>query len=353
MNDTRKNFRVGLVGWGLGGRYFHAPFIQTTKGLELTAVVTSRTPEPDLFPQVQVAESFAALLADPGLDLIVLASPNRLHLPQAVAALRAGKHVVVEKPIAATSAEAQTIIREAETAGRLFIPFQNRRWDGDFLTVQKLLAADALGDVTYYESHWPRYEPVPQGRATWKSEPDVTHGLLYDLGPHLIDQVICLFGPPQTVYAQIETQRLGSAADDLMRLNLHFASGLHALLEIDMLNPCPVFRFHLRGKNGVFQKMGLDPQEDRLVAGEMPGGADWGREDSYKWGQLWLNQDDVDLIETEPGDYGGFYRGVVSALRRDGPVPVSPHEVVWQLQVIEAALRSSETGEVQWLAPVM
>lgn len=349
MNQSKRKFNVGLVGWGLGGRFFHAPFIQAVAGLELTAVVTSQTPDPALFPGLRVVENDEALLADASLDLIVIASPNRLHVPQALAALQAGKHIVVEKPVAPTSAEVQTIIQEAERANRLFIPFQNRRWDGDFHTVQKIVASGELGPITYYESHWPRYEPTPKPRHTWKSEPDVTHGLLYDLGPHLIDQVICLFGKPNTVYAQVETRRPGSAADDLMRLNLHYASGLHVLLEIDMLNPVPVFRFAVRGSKGAYQKMGLDPQEERLVRGEMPG-ENWGQEDSRKWGQLWYNQNDVDLIETEPGDYRDFYRGVLAALREEGPVPVPPQDVVWQLEIIEAALRSAESGEVQWLA---
>ncbi|MCA9972897.1 MAG: Gfo/Idh/MocA family oxidoreductase, partial [Anaerolineales bacterium] len=259
---------VGLIGWGLAGRYFHAPFVQVTPGLALRGVVTRREVARTLFPEAQAVASVEALLADPAIALVIVASPNRLHVPQARAALAAGKHVVVEKPVAETAAAWQELIAAAQAADRLLIPFQNRRWDGDFRTVQQLIAAGLLGEVLTYESRWPKYRPQLTMRAGWKEAEGRTGGVLYDLGPHLVDQAICLFGRPARVYAQVATQRLDAATDDLMRLSIQFENGVQALLEVDLLNPFPGPRFNVRGRYGAYEIHGLDPQEARLRAGE-------------------------------------------------------------------------------------
>ncbi len=344
-----KTIRVGLVGWGLGGRYFHAPFIQATPGLELVKVVTSRAIDQELFPGVQAMGSFEALLADESLELIVVASPNHLHVPQALAALAAGRHVVIEKPVGETAVAIQQLISAAKQANRHAIPFQNRRWDGDFLTVKKLVQSGTLGDVHYYEAHWEKYQPVPKRRSGWKVDEGKTGGLLYDLGPHLIDQTIHLFGAPLSVVAQVRIQRPGGLVDDLVRINLTFGGGVHALLEMDTLNPFPAPRFHVRGSRGAYQKFGLDPQEGLLVAGETPGSGLWGAELPEQWGELVTAVAGLGIrgtIETLPGDYRLFYQGVYDALLGTAPAPVPLADVLTQLQVIEAALLSSETGQV-------
>lgn len=344
-----KSFRVGLVGWGLSGRYFHAPFIRAVAGLALTAIVTSRQVDPDLFPGVQTVGSFEALLADDSLDLIVIASPNHLHVPQALAALAAGKHVVIEKPVGDTAVAIQQLVAAAEAADRCAIPFQNRRWDGDFQTVKKLIESGAVGEVHYYESHWPKYQPIPSQRSAWKAAEGKTGGLLYDLGPHLVDQAIHLFGVPQSVYAQIRTQRPGGLTDDLVRINLTFASGVHALLEVDALNPFPTPRFQVRGSAGAFQKFGLDPQEAALQAGAMPDEGLWGVELAEEWGEWVTAVSGMGVqgtVETVRGDYGAFYHGVYAAMLGEAAAPVALADTAVQLAVIEAALRSSETGQV-------
>lgn len=346
-------FHVGLAGWGLAGRYFHAPFIRHTPGLRLAHVVTSRRPDPDLFPGLVVTSDFDDLLADDTLDLLVLATPNRLHAPQALAALAAGKHVVVEKPVAHTAVAWEQVIAAADAAGRLLIPFHNRRWDGDFLTVQQLLQAGLLGSLHYFASRWPKYRPQPKQRAGWKGEADPTAGVLYDLGSHLVDQLLHLFGLPATVYAQVARLRPGAVNDDLMRLHLHYDGGLDALLEVDLLNGLPGPRFHLRGRHGTFQKYGLDPQEEQLRAGAMPGGDHWGHEPESAWGTIRTSAaTDLDItgkVETLPGDYGAFYRGVYRALAHGAPPPVSTAAATRQLRLLEAARRSAAANRVESL----
>jgi scyllo-inositol 2-dehydrogenase (NADP+) len=350
-----KQVNVGMAGWGLAGRYFHAPFIKHTSGLKLAAVVTSREVDTRLFPDVQVLDSYEEMLADESLNVIVIATPDDMHVSQALSALGAGKHIVVEKPVARTLDEMHSLIVLAGEEDRLVIPFQNRRWDGDFRTVKRLVDSGTLGEIHYYESRWPKYQPLVAARAGWKTGADQYFGLLYDLGVHLLDQALHLFGMPATVYAQVAGNRPGSPGEDWIRLNLEFPSGVHALLEVDFLNPMPQARFHVRGGRGTFEKFGLDPQEDRLVAGAMPEDDDWGVGDPEKWGHL-ITTDDTgfhmeSIVKTLPGDYRLFYQGVHRAVLGDEPPPVSPEDVLAQLRVLDAARQSAKTGLAVQIQP--
>lgn len=349
---TNSTIRVGVVGWGLAGRAFHGPFVHCTEGLELAAVVTSRQPDPSLYPQVQVLPTLEALLADPTIGVVVIATPNELHMAQATAALQAGKHVVVDKPVVETAAEMRQLMQTAEAAGKLLIPFQNRRWDGDFRTVEWLINDNWLGEVYHYEAKWPRYKPQISTRAGWKNAPGRINSVVYDLGAHLIDQVLCLFGLPQSVYAQIGTHRPQSGIDDYFHLHLRFPHGVTAVLEVDMLNPVPVPRFHVRGTEGTFTKYGLDPQEPRLVAGELPTAERWGEDDPQRYGTLLSAPLDVRLettVSTRLGNYLPFYEGVYAAVAHGAAVPVPPQDVVNQLHIIEQAFISAATNQLQQL----
>lgn len=342
-------FRVGLLGWGNAGRFFHAPLIHAVPGLDLATIVTSRPGVQEQYPGVRIATTVDSVLNDATIDLVVVATPHKLHAPHAQAALAAGKHVVVEKPLATSAAEAEALIAETRAANRLLAAYHNRRWDGDFMTVQKLVASGLLGDLYAYESHWPLYRPTLRG--VWRENPDDLGGVLYDLGPHMIDQVLVLFGKPQSVCAEIATHRAGCRVDDFFRLHLCFPSGLSATLVVDMMAPISGPRFHLRGTQGSFEKRGLDPQEAALRAGKTPAGEDWGVEPPVAWGRLCVG-DLAGLafdgqIATMPGDYRQFYRGVYEALRGDGPPPVDPEDAALQLRIIEAALESARSGSVQ------
>lgn len=346
--------RVGIVGWGLAGRYLHAPFIRAIPGLTLTSVVTSRDVDAAVFPAVRRVGSVAELLGDAAVDLVVITSPNRFHVPQALDALAAGKHVVLEKPLAPDGASLRGLIDAAERAGRLLVPFQNRRWDGDFRTVAEIARSGVLGVLHVYSATWFKYQPVPRFRAAWKGEDDGMNGPLFDLGPHLIDQAIVLLGRPRRVLARVETRRAGGPVHDWCRLDLEFESGVRALLEVDHLNPFEAPRHQLRGARGSFEKFGIDPQEARSCAGALPpsdAGAEWGADDPDRWGRLVVCGDDGrvrdERVPTQPGDWRLFYGGVHAAIAHGAPPPVATRDVVIQLEIIEAALRSARTGRTE------
>ncbi len=341
--------RVGLVGWGLAGHTLHAPFIQVMSELELVTVVTSRTLESELFPSAKRVDTIDEILSDESIDLVVIASPNRFHVEQTLQALSAGKHVVCDKPLAQTSGEVQSLMAASSHAQRLVIPFQNRRWDGDFRTVQELVQSKRLGRIHYCHSSWSKYQGVPRVRSQWKAEPEF-NGPLYDLCPHLIDQAIVLFGRPESVLGRIERHRPASPVHDYVRLTLWYRDGLEVTLEVDQLDAFGGRRFALRGQQGCFEKQGFDPQEQRLAAGAFPVGSDWGSEERSAWGKLRRlageKLEEETSVETLLGDQRAFYRGVSAAISSGDAPPVTLEEVLWQVEIIEAALRSSQTAQV-------
>ena len=338
------SFRVGLVGYGNGGATFHAPLIASTDGLTLAAIVTNdperRQRVAEAHPGVHLASGVAELLDGAGrVDVLVVASPNRWHVAHAMAALDAGTDVVVDKPIAATAADARALVAHADARGRLLTVFQNRRWDGDLLTVQRLLRERRLGTVHRFESRFERWRPVP--RATWRERgaPEDAGGLLFDLGSHLVDQALVLFGPVARVSAEVDYRRDDAVVDDDVFVALEHTTGVRTHIWTTQLAASPGPRFVVRGTSGSYVKWGLDVQEDALKRGERPRDASWGTEPATAWGQV-HDGTAAQAIETERGDYGAFYRQLVSALRGEGSAPVDPRDAVAALDVIEAARRS-------------
>jgi predicted dehydrogenase len=342
--------KVGIVGWGLAGRTLHAPFIEVSPDLELVAAVTSRDIDAAVFPSAKRHDSMQVLLDDPAIELIVIATPNHLHVEQTLAALGAGKHVVCDKPVARTPGEVRTLADAAKRAGRHLIPYQNRRFDGDFRTVEQLLRSGKLGRVHACENRLSRYQHEPRVRVAWKAEP-FFNGPLYDLGPHLIDQAIVLFGRPSRVYATIAQNRSTGTLPDFVRLILDYAGGPEVVLEIDQLDAFGGRKLGLRGRMGCFDKEGVDPQEARLGAGAMPSNDDWGTEDPASFGRLRLAGSAEERVPTLPGDYRLFYRAVVQTIRKGAPSPVSLEDVLSQTEILEAALLSSESRQAVALEP--
>ncbi len=351
MSETSP-FRVGIIGYGLAGTVFHAPLIAFTPGLEVAAIVTNnpqrRAQAQRDFPAADLLDNAEALFADQAIDVVVIASPNLTHAPFARSALNAGKHVVIDKPAALASADVEALIALAHERKRILTVYQNRRWDGDFLTVRRLLDQRLLGDVFSYESHFDRYRPAPSPDA-WREKVEEGGGLLYDLGAHLIDQALVLFGPAERVYAEVEARRAGATVDDVVFVNLTHQNGvrsrLYATAVARILGP----RFHLRGLQGAFEKYGLDPQEEALRQGERPGKPGWGTEARSAWGHLSTTLGALHLdgpVETLPGCYEQFYQALYDALTRGGPPPVDPADAVASLRVIEAARQSAQSGEV-------
>ncbi|MDN3269182.1 Gfo/Idh/MocA family oxidoreductase [Streptomyces sp. MA15] len=349
---TGTPLRVGLVGYGLAGSVFHAPLIAATQGLTLDTVVTSN-PERQAqaraeFPDVTVAASADALWARAGeLDLIVVASPNRTHVPLATAALEAGLPVVVDKPVAGTAAQARALAELAEKRGLLLSVFQNRRWDNDFLTLRRLIADGELGEVYRFESRFERWRPQLKGGWRESGDPAEIGGLLYDLGSHVVDQALVLFGPVTSVYAETDVRREGARTDDDTFLALTHASGVRSHLYVSATTAQLGPRFRVLGSRAGYVKHGLDPQEAALRDGARPGasGAAWGTEPEELWGRLGAGESPVTgggrAVETLPGDYPAYYAAVARALRDGGPNPVTALEAAAALDVLEAARRSA------------
>ncbi|MEU7479049.1 Gfo/Idh/MocA family oxidoreductase [Lentzea sp. NPDC042327] len=329
--------RTALVGYGLGGAAFHAPFISTTPGLELSAVVTAnprrQSEVRSRYPSTRVLSSLDEVWSG-GFDLVVITTPNRFHATHARQVLDHGLNVVVDKPFAASAAEARALASIAAARGLLLVPFHNRRWDGDFRTVQSLLATDALGKVHRFESRFERYRP--EVKSSWKESGDPADlgSILFDLGTHLIDQSVALFGRPSSVHAEIATVRPGARTDDDVFLALTHEGGVHSHLWMSALAADLGPRFRVLGHDAAYVKHGMDPQEDRLKAGETPGGPGWGEEPESAWGTLGGTPH-----RTEPGAYQDFYAAVAA-----GTAPVSPLDAVTGLEVIEAAKQSAATG---------
>ncbi|MGW5100393.1 Gfo/Idh/MocA family oxidoreductase [Streptomyces sp. NPDC004100] len=348
---TGTPLRVGLIGYGLAGSVFHAPLIAATDDLVLDTVVTANPERQEQaraeFPDVRVAATPEELFerADE-LDLIVIASPNKTHVPLATTALKAGLPVVVDKPIAGTAAEARELAALADERGVLLSVFQNRRWDNDFLTLKKLIEDGGLGDVWRFESRFERWRPQLKGGWRESGDPAEIGGLLYDLGSHVVDQALVLFGPVTEVYAEAVVRRDGAETDDDTFIALTHASGVRSHLYVSATTAQLGPRFRVLGSRAGFVKYGLDPQEAALRDGARPGtDTAWGTEESELWGRLGAGESPVTgggtAVETLPGDYPAYYAAVAAAVRGTGPNPVTALEAAEALDVLEAARRSA------------
>lgn len=341
------SIRVGLAGFGLGGRAFHAPFIANHPRLRLTHVLQRHGDQAaGLYRGVTIVRDFDALLERAAaVDLIVVTTPNVTHAPLARRALDAGKHVVVDKPCAVSSEEARALAAAASAAGRVLAVYHNRRWDGDFLTVSAMLERGWFGDLRDYESRFDRYRPDVRA-GTWKEQPSPGAGLLFDLGPHLIDQALVLFGRPLAVSASIRTERASSLVDDRFEMSLHYHA-FTARLGAGMMAQPPGPRFRISGSKGTFVKHGTDPQEEALRAGAQPAGAGWIQEPADQWGVFEGTVQELPAlarIATLPGSYMGFYDNVCEAIERRAPLAVTPEQAIATMRVIEIARESSVGG---------
>lgn len=331
--------RVGLIGFGHGGAVFHAPLVAATPGLVLSAIVTANAERRERaardYPTAAVIEDARQLWERASdLDLVVIASPNRSHAPLAVAALEAGLDVVVDKPFAVTSADARAVMALARRLKRRLTVFHNRRWDGDFLTVRRLIAEGAVGNVQRFESRFERWRPAP--RPGWREQPasEDGGGLLFDLGTHLIDQALLLFGPVAAVHAELDRRRPGVMVEDDAFVALTHASGVRSHLWMSSVAAQAGPRFRVLGSRAGFTKYGMDVQEDALRAGARPGHEGWGEDEADRYGTLGAG-DSVDPVPTERGAYERFYALLLAAVRDGGPPPVDPQDAVDVLEIVE------------------
>jgi predicted dehydrogenase len=343
--------RVALIGYGLAGAVFHGPLISSTPGMSLATIVTGdperRARASSDHPDAQLLAGVDALWQRPAdHDLAVVATPNRSHVPLGLAALEAGLPVVIDKPMAPTAEEGRRLVAEATERDLPLAIFQNRRWDGDFLTVRRLLSEDALGPIVRFESRFERWRPRVRPDA-WRErgDPEEAGGLLFDLGSHLIDQAVVLFGPPRTVYAEVDRRRPSAEVDDDVFVALEHEAGVRSHLWMSVLAAMAGPRMRVLGMGAAYEKFGLDVQERALSEGARPDDPDWGREPPDRWGRL-STGDGERTVETERGAYPEFYRGIAASLRDGTPPPVDPNDSVMGLEIIEAAQESARTKGV-------
>jgi predicted dehydrogenase len=344
------DLRVAIVGYGLSGRFFHAPLIAATDGLALASVVTSdptrRRQLAADHPHAEVVPSLADLWNGPAPEIVVVATSNDSHVAVAAESIAHRVPVVVDKPLAPGAPEAEALVTAAEDAAVPLTVFQNRRWDTDQLTLRRLLAEGALGEIVRYESRFERWRP-DLDRAKWRENvaPEHGGGVLLDLGSHLVDQALVLFGPATHVSAEVASRR-GAAADDDVFIALHHARGTVSHLYASAVAPAPGPRLRVQGTTGAFVVSALDPQEDALRAGARPdtvGG--WGNPPDWERGRLVAGERSVP-VPSEPGDWPRFYALLRDAILTGGTPPVDPHDAVEALRVLDAARQAARDRTV-------
>jgi scyllo-inositol 2-dehydrogenase (NADP+) len=304
---------VGLIGFGLAGRSFHAPVISAVPGMRLAAILQRQGDEAaSAYPQAKIVRSLDELLAIPDLQLIVIATPNNTHAPFARAALAAGRNVVVDKPFTTSYQEAVDLVKFAEKFGKLLTVYQNRRYDGDFQAIRQLVAEGALGRIVRFETNYDRFRPNLKPNA-WREKPEPGAGILFDIGPHLIDQAMILFGKPEAITADVRIEREGGLADDGFDIMFHYPKCMRAVLSSNILAAVSRPRFLLFGTKGAFLKQTVDPQENNLRFGKIPKEGPWGAEPEENWGLLTLSDGTNTTqrrIPSGTGDYRDYYANV-------------------------------------------
>ena len=332
--------RVGLIGYGLAGASFHAPLIAAVSGMDLASIVSSRTAEvARAWPGVTVVPDAAMVFADPTIDLVVIATPDTSHAALAKAALEAGKHVVIDKPFVTDPADGAALIALAEARGAMLSVFHNRRWDADFLTVRKVLAEGTLGAVALAELRWDRFRPAI--KPGWRETQGA--GLLNDLGPHLLDQALQLFGIPDALNADIATQRAQATTEDYFEIGLHYGAKrvtVSAATLVAAARP----RFALHGTGGSFVKYGIDPQEAILRAGHPPTTPAFGEEPPNAFGTLTAADGTIRRVPSERGDWRAYYAAIVAAITNGAAPPVSAHDALAVMRLIALARDSARDG---------
>ncbi|KAK3805166.1 MAG: hypothetical protein J3Q66DRAFT_361094 [Benniella sp.] len=367
MSSESKPIAVGVIGFGMSAQVFHAPLISSTKGLHLAAFVNRSGPNLTLsskYPAATVYQSHSQLLQDPAIDLVVITTPNTLHFDLAREAIEAGKHVIVEKPFTVTFEQGILLAKLAKQHSRILSVFQNRRWDADFLTIQKLVQSQqsTLGRIVSFESRFDRFRNFSKNGWRETGRVEEGSGVLYDLCSHLLDQALALFGEPEFITAHVSNQRqlANSQVDDQFLVHLDYKDGLRCTLGAGMLARIPTPRFRLTGLNGSYVKYGLDVQENQLKEGLTPKDSAYGVEKEEDWGELdtLLQVEGVQLhvkgkVDSERGMYSAYYENVYDAIQGRASLVVTAEQAAWVIRGIQLAIESSRTGQrVSWSQPV-
>lgn len=346
-----KPVKTALASFGGSSKVFHGPLLKVNKRFEVVSILErSKSLSKDLFPNSTIVRNYTDILENPEIELVIVNTPDPLHYEMAKQALGAGKNVVVDKPITQKSEEAEELIKLSKELGLVLTVFQNRRWDGDFRTVQSVVEEGKIGRLVEFESHFDRYRTyiAPD---TWKEEGDEYVGVLYNLGSHMIDQAFVLFGKPESVTAHLQIVRTNGVVSDYYDIRLQY-KGFAAILKCSYLVKEPGPRYTIHGEFGTFQKFGIDPQEALMKAGNLPDGDELGKEEPEFWGTLFYeeNGEEVEeLVETIPGNYSIFYDNLYEVIRHKAELLVKPEETLVVLKILEACLLSNREKRTVFL----
>jgi len=334
--------KTAVVGYGFSAKTFHAPFLNALQNFTLSAISSRQveTVKRDC-PEVTHFLSAKEMLCESEAELVIITAPNDVHFSLAKLALENNKHVVLEKPFVTKTEEGEVLIALAKEKNLILSVYQNRRWDGDFLTVDKLIKENRLGKIKVFESHFDRFRPKVQSR--WRETAAVGGGILFDLGPHLIDQALQLFGLPEAITATCRAMRENSENTDFFHLTLHYPDKV-ALLQANLFCSGPNIRFRVQGDEGSYEKMGLDPQESRLKTGLVPNQASWADETEEEYGFIY-EADKSQLVKTERGGYQVYYQELAEAIRNGGPAPVTAEQSLQCIKLILLAIESNDKGK--------
>jgi predicted dehydrogenase len=335
--------RVGILSYGMSGKVFHCPLLHVNPGFEMKKIMQRSSNDALIrYPYLQIVRNATDIINDPEIDLVLVNTPDHTHFEYTKAALEAGKNVVVEKPFIHEIHEGEELINLAVKKNRNLTVFQSRRWEGDFLTIKKIIENKYLGRLVTYEAHFDRFRNFI--RDSWKENPEFKASTLYNLGSHLIDQALMLFGMPDAVYADLRKQRSGSMVDDLFDLNLYYPE-IKVTLRSSYLVREPGPRFMLHGTEGSYVKLGVDPQEEALTQGHFPDEPGFGKEPEELWGIMNTNLNGIHFrgpVETFPGCYQEFYNLLYETLVNGKNPAVMPEESLNGIRIIKAAYESDE-----------
>lgn len=339
---NKPKIKTAVVGYGFSAKTFHIPFVTTLPEFELVAVSTSKSEElAQEWPNVDNYLATQDMIENSDAELVIITAPNDVHYSLAKLALENGKHVIIEKPFVTSVEDGEKLIALAEKNQLVLSVYHNRRWDGDFLTVKKLLENNRLGDLKHYESHFDRFRP--QVRQRWREQAIDGGGILFDLGSHLIDQALELFGLPESIYADCKVMREGGTTVDYFDVTLEYPNHV-AVLHGDMVTAGTNKRFTVKGTQGTYEKLGLDPQEGKLIAGERPTHTEWAEEESEQYGCLYL-ENASEVVKSEVGCYQDYFSDVAKAIRTNSQPAVTAASALATIKLIQLATESSRLGQ--------
>ncbi|MGP8307896.1 oxidoreductase [Vibrio sp. YIC-376] len=339
---TFSPIKTAVIGYGFSAKTFHIPFVSALDEFELVAISTSNGEAVAKdWPSAQHYATASNMLIESDAELVIITAPNDVHFELAKQAIENGKHVIIEKPFVTNVADGETLIALAKEKNRVLSVYHNRRWDGDFLTAKKLIEEKRIGELKHFESHFDRFRP--EVRQRWREQATDGGGILFDLGSHLIDQALELFGQPDAISAECKMMREGSTNVDYFDVVMHYPNHL-AIVHGDLFSAGPNKRFTLKGTKGTYEKYGLDPQEPRLIEGVLPTEPSWADETSDSYGRFY-SEDSSETVATERGGYQHYFIKMAEAIRNNTAPPVNAEDALWNIKLIELAMESSRLGQ--------